>query len=84
MFNKHKNLMIVGTLIAPIILILVSLALINYASLHFTSNNSIIYINPEIEVSSVDVLSLYLSILGILIGAYLTIGIFAFQVQEQE
>lgn len=84
MFNKHKNLMIFGTLIAPIILILVSLALINYASLHFTSNNPIIYINPEIEVSSVDVLSLYLSILGILIGAYLTVGIFAFQVQEQE
>lgn len=83
-FNKYKKLIIFGTLIAPIILILFALVLINYLSIHLTSNNPIININPKIEVSSVDALSLYLSILGILIGAYLTIGIFAFQMQEQE
>lgn len=82
--KKHKKLIILGTLISPIVLILLALVIINYLSTHLTSNNPIVNINASIEVSSVDVLSLYLSILGILIGAYLTIGIFAFQIQEQE
>lgn len=82
--KKHKKLIILGTLIMPIVLILLALVVINYLSTHLTTNNPIVNINANIEVSSVDVLSLYLSILGILIGAYLTIGIFAFQIQEQE
>ncbi|MDM8158029.1 hypothetical protein QUV96_10350 [Amedibacillus dolichus] len=82
--KKHKKLIILGTLITPIVLILLALVLINYLSTHLTANNPIININANIEVSSVDVLSLYLSILSILIGTYLTIGIFAFQIQEQE
>lgn len=82
--KKHKKLVILGTLIVPIVLILLALVIINFLSTHLTANNPIININANIEVSSVDVLSLYLSILGILIGAYLTIGIFAFQIQEQE
>ena len=82
--KKHKKIIILGTLISPIVLILFALVIINYLSTHLTSNNPIVNINASIEVSSVDVLSLYLSILGILIGAYLTIGIFAFQIQEQE
>lgn len=82
--KKHKKLIILSTLILPIVLILLALVVIKYLSTHLTFNNPIINIDANIEVSSVDVLSLYLSILGIFIGAYLTIGIFAFQIQEQE
>ena len=58
--KKHKKLIILGTLISPIVLILLALVIINYLSTHLTSNNPIVNINASIEVSSVDVLSLYL------------------------
>lgn len=82
--KKHLVILVIGTVLAPIVIIVVGLFVIKMMSFLIVSSDPLVNIVSLTEVSSVDVLSLYISILGILIGAYLTIGVFAFQTSEED
>ena len=71
-------------LIAPIIVMIISFGFINILPTMFRSEHPLVSIIPYSEVSNVDVFSIYLSILGIIVSTYLTIGIFLFQIREEK
>lgn len=81
---QHKKLFFVATLLVPILCIVIGLQFIQWCSITFISENPIVIIDPTQKISTVDIMSLYLSILGIIVGAYITIAIFYLQTREEK
>lgn len=80
---NHKKLFVLITLLAPVLCIVFGLLIVKWCALVFVSDNPLVNIDPTQKISSVDIISLYLSILGIIVGAYITIAIFYMQMKEE-
>ena len=80
---KHKLVSIVFVLCFPVLFIFLGYLMINILTCMLNVEHPLIYVNKYASISIGDLLSLYLSIIGIIIGAFLTIGIFYKEKKEE-
>lgn len=82
--RKNTILFVLCLFILPVLVMISGYAFVNFLANYFQNSNPLVNIDPNITTSTTEIISIYFSILGIIIGAILTIAVFMLQENSEK